>query len=97
MSQDRRAWKRPILLGCEVTALKPLFGGRFARMLFLLFTIWVTPEIGSRSLDLRGPSVLPQDFRGPQMVSRPQPASTDFVGVHSSGVIVLCSARPAPR
>jgi hypothetical protein len=34
-----------------------------------LFTIWVTPEYQLAKFALRGSSVLPQDFRGPQMGS----------------------------
>jgi len=35
--------------------------------LFLLITVWVTPENQLAKLALRGSTVLPQDSRGPPM------------------------------
>src|ERR1051326_3077516 len=49
-------------------------------------------RMGSRSSELRGPTVLAQNSQGSQMVPHPQPATTDFRGVHSSG-----SNAPANR
>src|ERR1051326_8253864 len=46
-------------------------------------------RMGSRSSELRGPTVLAQNSQGSQMVPHPQPATTDFRGVHSSGVITM--------
>ncbi len=36
----------------------------------MLIAIWVTPENQLARFELRGSSVLPQDFRGPQMACR---------------------------
>src|SRR5450755_2808595 len=50
-----------------MTAAAPCLAGLLSLCFFLLITVWVTPENQLAKLALRGSSVLPQDFRGPQM------------------------------
>src|SRR6266478_4120610 len=58
----------PILLGSGITRSAPC-GTRLSSLCSLLrLTIWVTPRSRLAKLELRGLSVLQQDFRGPQVV-----------------------------
>jgi hypothetical protein len=57
----------PILLGSAITSSAACLPGCLSLCFFLLITVWVTPENQLAKLALRGSSVLPQDFRGPQM------------------------------
>src|SRR5712691_12185830 len=58
----------PILLGSGITRSSPC-GTRLSSLCSLLrLTIWVTPRSRLAKLELRGLSVLQQDFRGPQVV-----------------------------
>src|SRR5258708_21606816 len=50
-----------------MTASAPCLAAFFSISFLLLITVWVTPENQLAELALRGSSVLPQDFRGPQM------------------------------
>src|SRR5450755_4563025 len=50
-----------------MTAAAPCLAGLLSLCFFLLITVWVTPENQLAKLALRGSSVLPQDFRGPQV------------------------------
>src|SRR5260370_38023296 len=56
----------PILLGSATNSSSPCLTGLFSLCFLLFFTVWVTPENRLAKLALRGSSVLPQDFRGPQ-------------------------------
>src|SRR6266478_2513396 len=84
----------PILLGSGITRSAPC-GTRLSSLCSLLrLTIWVTPRSRLAKLELRGLSVLQQDFRGPQVVlsfspsystQRPcigQVILVDVIGIH---------------
>src|SRR5213594_2166245 len=49
-----------------MTCSAPCLAGFLSLCSLLLFTVWVTSENQLAKLVLRGSSVLPQDFRGPQ-------------------------------
>src|ERR1700730_16374000 len=50
-----------------MTPSGPCLAAFFSLCSFVLITIWVNPENQLGKLSLRGSSVLPQDFRGPQV------------------------------
>src|SRR6266478_2868102 len=91
----------PILLGSGITRSAPC-GTRLSSLCSLLrLTIWVTPRSRLAKLELRGLSVLQQDFRGPQVVLSFSPSySTQrpCIGqVPATGHAAVLAPASAPR
>ena len=61
---------RADFIGLRDNFFRPLFGGPFDDMLFFVVHRLGDSRKSAREVALRGSSVLPQDFRGPQMGSQ---------------------------
>src|SRR6202034_2115960 len=86
-----------ILLGSGTLPSGPCFPGVFRLSFFLSVTIWVTSLGRFCEASTSQTSVLPQSFRGPQMVHYTSTLMRRAAGAHSSGstepaIVLACSS-----
>src|SRR6202034_2267428 len=79
-----------ILLGSGTLPSGPCFPGVFRLSFFLSVTIWVTSLGRFCEASTSQTSVLPQSFRGPQMVHYTSTLMRRAAGAHSSGYSFGC-------